>query len=996
MLRIRLLGGLSVDLEGRALAGAATQPRRLAVLALIASAGDRGITRDRLIALLWMDTPEESARRALAQALHALRKDLGEDSLFTGVQELRLNRDVVACDLLDFDDAVAARDHERAVSSYGGPFLHGFRLPAAAELDRWIEEERSRLAHRHAQELELLARGAAANGDAVTAAQWWRRLAALDPLNARIAIELMRSLTAAGERHAALQHARIYEALLDQELAIEPDRELLALVESIRRAPADPADAPAPAPVPGPAPARSPAPAAATESRPELVAAGSPTARTAPLAPVPPAAAIPPAGEAAADGPSLAQMASRQRSRRVATAAAIVIALAAAGTGRVLRQTHAPPSARSILAVGRIVDFRSESGRDADPVAEMLATNLARVSGLQVLSSTRVLELLRARSRDGDDRGAWAEAARQAGASELVEGGLHQLGPDRLLLDLRRIDLRNGVVLTALRLEGSDVFEVVGSATGEIAAALGHPVGRLDPADVTTRSLVGYRFYEEGLHAYTRGDFRAAEQLFDAALREDSSFAMAAYYRWMAQLSRGGSITHAELARLRVLSARASDRERLLIQGTLAMAYDEREFLAIADTLAVRYPAELEGHYLLGFARMRSGEFGAALPHLRRVIELDSLSLRGASGRCLACDGTHQIVYALSALDSLASAESYARAWLRHDGESPRAWATLAGALLSQSRYEEAIHARRMATRSGPYDVHDAVFPAAVRVHAGDFEAADRVARSLILDPADDDVAGRAVWLLMVSLRHQGRWSEALDLVRLGSRALPVTQREGEPHRIYSLAAAQIHLEAGRPARAAAIWDSLAVNPIADDTESLRIRNAALMYTLAAAAYAAAGDTIRLMAVADSVAALADRGISQRAHHFASYTRGLRAVARADTTRAIEEFRRAIYAPALGLTRMNRDLAELLIAVGRYDEAFPVLRSALRGGLDGVNLYVTLTDLHELLAQAYAARGQADSAAFHYRYVAAALANADAAAQHRLHRARLALSMRAE
>ena len=71
--------------------------------------------------------------------------------------------------------------------------------------------------------LERLARRLADRGDAAGAAAWWRRVADLDPLNARVAIELMRALVAAGDSSGALNHARIYEALLAQELDVEPD-----------------------------------------------------------------------------------------------------------------------------------------------------------------------------------------------------------------------------------------------------------------------------------------------------------------------------------------------------------------------------------------------------------------------------------------------------------------------------------------------------------------------------------------------------------------------------------------------------------------------------------------------------------------------------------------------------------------------------------------------------------------------------------------------------
>src|SRR5512134_2042601 len=252
MIRIRTLGGLSASRDDQPPSGAATQPRRLAVLALIARAGDRGLTRERLLALLWPDTDEEAGRRALSQALHALRTDLRDDDLFIGVQELRLNLATATCDVLDFDAAMAAHECDRAATAYSGPFLQGFRLAGAAEFDRWMEEERSHLAERYAVALERLAAMAMERGAPIAAVGWWRRRAAMDPLNARITVELMRALAAAGERHSALQQAKIYEALIEQELALPPDADVARYAEELRRAPAPEPERPAPDSVPAP------------------------------------------------------------------------------------------------------------------------------------------------------------------------------------------------------------------------------------------------------------------------------------------------------------------------------------------------------------------------------------------------------------------------------------------------------------------------------------------------------------------------------------------------------------------------------------------------------------------------------------------------------------------------------------------------------------------------------------------------------------------------
>lgn len=252
-IRIHALGGLSVrDDAGQPLAGAAGQPRRMALLALLARVGQRGMSREKLLALVWPDADAERGPRAIGQALYMLRRDLGSDDAISGTKELRLDSSVVTSDVADFASAVARGDDETAAQLYAGPFLDGFHLSDADELSRWVERERALLAHDHVRVLESLARTAAAKGDTSRSVTWWRQLAALDPLNARVAVGLMEALVAAGDRAGALQHARVYEALLAQELDLAPDRDVLALAAKLR---VQPADDPRPAPVVSTAPA---------------------------------------------------------------------------------------------------------------------------------------------------------------------------------------------------------------------------------------------------------------------------------------------------------------------------------------------------------------------------------------------------------------------------------------------------------------------------------------------------------------------------------------------------------------------------------------------------------------------------------------------------------------------------------------------------------------------------------------------------------------------
>ena len=159
MLRIRALGGLSVEQDGSPVSGAAAQPRRQAILAVLARAGKRGVSRERLLALLWPDANEESTRSVLSQAIYMLRRDLGSADAICGSRELRLDPAAIESDVGEFEELCSSGDLERAVGLYTGPFLQGFRLPGNPDFDRWVEGERDTLAHRYTDALEKLALG---------------------------------------------------------------------------------------------------------------------------------------------------------------------------------------------------------------------------------------------------------------------------------------------------------------------------------------------------------------------------------------------------------------------------------------------------------------------------------------------------------------------------------------------------------------------------------------------------------------------------------------------------------------------------------------------------------------------------------------------------------------------------------------------------------------------------------------------------------------------
>ena len=972
-MRLNTLGGIRVIADGRLVAGAAAQPRRLAVLALLARAGRPGITREKILALLWPDEPEERARRSLNQAVYSLRRDLGGEDALLGAKDLRLNLDRIEVDTIEFDDALKEGDFERAIVLYEGPFLDGFFLPRAADFERWVEAERAALALDFARALEHGATGAAARGDHGAAVDLWRKLAATDPLNGRVALCVMNALVAASDVNGALQHARLHEALLEQELGIPPDREIAAFARELRARSLPEPEAPQPIPVAEEPPVVSEvltvsadAPPAADEAPREYESAARVAVRKVALVPPTP----------------------RSTRWRWITAGAIATAATFALAAYVL--SRGAPGARftgggPVVAVGSINDYASaDSTSVGRALRDLLATNLARSPELTVVSGSRLLEVERQMSGGGASApGAIVPVARQAGATALVDGSLYKMSADTLRLDLRITSLRNGTVLRAYTVTGRDPFGLADSATARLAEYLGSTAPRGTVADATTRSVSAYRLYEEGLRSYYLGDMASAERMFDAALSQDSAFAMAAYY-----FALTSHTTRAEfIRRLRravSLAGRASDRERLIIQGGWAEKNNLLSLRPIAETLATRYPTEVEGHYYLGRALVNGGAFLEAIAPLHRVEVMDSLSLRNTTGRCAACDALQQEVAAFMLADSMASAERVARRWITARPNDWVAWLVLGRILSVVSRADEATAAFRV---SDSLDVLGSSWEPMVSLwtREGEFARADdRLRKELGKGARGQGGKTEAVntnearWFLAISLRYQGRLNEALATAK-AFRVGGVGNDRPPPGAVElaALQEAQVLRELGRYSESAALFDSISRFTVAGADSAAIQSGQVWSLTHEAGALAAGGDTARLAALADTIEAFGSGSNLARDSRIHHHVRGLLLAARGADSMAVTEFRRAVFSVSAGYTRTNVEMAKSLIRLGRYAEAISILEPAMRGSLEASNLYATFAEIRLLLAQAYAGAGEPDRANRQLDWVRRAWVRAD-------------------
>ena len=238
-LHLMALGGTKVVHDGEVLDAFRQQSLRSALLFLVGVEGET--TRETVAAMLWPDKEPDRARHSLSQAVYELNRELSPAPIETAGDVIRLSSRV-SVDVVEFEAAVEAGEHERALELYSGEFLAGTYLASTRGFESWTDRVRSRLSRlsRDAARGLVAARREASDLDAALAAA--ERWAELDPLDDEAQHALIELLAQHGRRSEALRRFEEYSRLLDDELEIEPLEHTVELVERIRATPARPAD----------------------------------------------------------------------------------------------------------------------------------------------------------------------------------------------------------------------------------------------------------------------------------------------------------------------------------------------------------------------------------------------------------------------------------------------------------------------------------------------------------------------------------------------------------------------------------------------------------------------------------------------------------------------------------------------------------------------------------------------------------------------------------
>ncbi len=663
---------------------------------------------------------------------------------------------------------------------------------------------------------------------------------------------------------------------------------------------------------------------------------------------------------------------------RVAAAAVTLLALVLAARLFTRRTVSATESARQVVA---IIDSRTPANDSSvawlrDGFAQMVGASLERTPTLEVVPQSRVHSLMErvAPSSGIVDDARLADAARQLGARWGVRASLTRIDQAYVVqLDVR--DTRDASS-QAFTISGTNVLTVADEAAARVRSIADAAAPGPHLADLETANVDAFEHFVRATQAADEGRYADQIRELDAAVAADSGFTSAIVARMRIARYQVDTVT---IARLSAAYQRASSRI------TRWDALEQAQYLAfhngeharaeqLARELVATYPHDPRAYDVLATTLSLHGKWAAADSVLERALRLDSLAMAAGHGPCAPCSSYTGIIENELIVGDGAAAEHAARRWLALQPDLPSAWAELATVLAYGGRFDEALDAERHASQLAGDDSEYAMRLARILVMARRLDAADSLVRTWPVDVPDYQLG--ALDLESVIERERGQHERAERTLRrlvdvyhdgglqlVHAQQLALVGRYDESRRAYEAMTPHVPL----------VEPSSPVQSLAGD----RARSFAWHHALEADALAPTRDTVRLAALADSIARVGTRSYFSRDWGLADHVRGIIALTSGRPREAVGELERARFGVA-GWTRTNALLADAFLAVGRPDSAVAVLRAAYESPPDAMGRYLTRSELDYRMARAFAASRMSDSARVYARYAADAWAHADA------------------
>ena len=674
------------------------------------------------------------------------------------------------------------------------------------------------------------------------------------------------------------------------------------------------------------------------------------------------------------------QRAWRRNWRRIALFSAVALLAVAAVVVARRRTSAAATSDRPVIAIIDISVASPDTAAQwlADGLPQMIAARIGRSGEVDVVAPMQT-RAVRMRAGYAADRGPviaqLLDIARRVRATIAVSGELTR-ADTAVVLSLNAYDVRTGRLLRSDALVREDVLALADEAAARLLDAAGAQERGPRLAELETSSVEAYRHFVRANRLLFEGHFGESARELDAAVALDSGFVSAVQARLLGAIGVNDYVTAERLVRaLERSSERASEFDRLFWATAQASRQGERaRSEALARQLVTRYPRDPRSHAMLIDVYAGHGRWDAAEAAIREAMSLDSLGIEAGEGPCIPCLGYGRLVSLRLARGDWTGAEGAARRWIALQPELPAAWRTLAVVLTYVRRHDEALAAMRRS----------------IALSGSDPSQLDQLARMLVLarrlEEADSLVeAWRAG-------RHAGLRRSALDLrvmldrergrLRASNRSIDRALAIDSTLSFLELIRGNTLGRLGEYAAAEGVYERHAHGR---DISPVRVfppnpwdaRGFCWDHALLADALAPAGDTVRLLAIADTLERGCARSYYARDWKLHHHVRGLVHAAAGRHDEAARAFQRAEWIVADGWSRTRVELAKAQIALGRAGEALATLRIAYATPLDAMGRYVPRSELDYHMAVAFDAAGMADSAAAYAAHVRRVWRDAD-------------------
>lgn len=559
----RLKSGAVVDLHSR---------KGELLLAYLALARGKTVTRDKLAALLWSDRSDEQARQSLRQELAAVRKGLlGSDSpLFTSEGDrIGLDPATVEIDAVTFAELVAkgtCADIERACTLYRGDLLEDVSV-RDAPYEEWLLVERQRLHDLALRAFDQLLAYQQQGQASEPIAQTAQRLLKLEPADEAAHRALMRLYMDQGRRSAALRQYQECHGALKRDLNVEPGTETEQLYREIL----------------------------------ERQVESSVKSSSAIAEPLHPPSAL-------QRSPSASAVTTPVRRHRAAIVVGALLLIAAGVAAIWQLYPHPTQPVLSPLGTDRlelpdrpsiaVLAFDNLSGDPAqdylgDGIAEGIITSLSHLRDMLVIARNSSFSY---KGKPTDVR----KIGEELGVRHVLEGSVQKSGDQlRITAQLVNPETREHVWAESYDRPAADIFAVQDEIVDKIVAALDVQLVEGQQARTWRQSTTNPKAYDFFLRArelsllFRREETYQSIELIDQALKLDPNFAMA--YAW-----KGWNYVF--LAWSESSESAAKSWEQAIANAERAIAIDPR--LYSAHALLGNVYIEYKGDYEAGIREL--------------------------------------------------------------------------------------------------------------------------------------------------------------------------------------------------------------------------------------------------------------------------------------------------------------------------------------------------------------------------------------------------------